>query len=376
MDLGAASGALGGAIGGIVGNIAAGGDQDRAAADQAAALAAIQGVNIPTVQEMQWALQNYQNAGSLSPALTQILQANPTAYNNIKIDPRALSAQMSALQSLQDQSHMGLSQADRQALQEITNQTNGQAQAQNASIMQNMAQRGMAGGGAELAARLSASQNASNQANMQGMSVAAQAQRNALNALSQYGALGSQVRGQDYQQAADAAHANDYINMFNTQNAQNVGNQNTGIQNNAQLYNLQNKQNIMNANTGIANQQDMHNTGLYQQVYQDQMQKAGALAGQYGINSNYYNNQAAGTRGMWAGVGSGVGQAMGGGVSGGGGAPSSGGGAYSPELHDQGGGSSNPFGAGVDGSLQSGGMGAAGAGEGGLMDYASIAALA
>lgn len=316
-DFASMGGAAGGLVGGIIGNIAAGGDQDQATASKLAALAALQGVDVPTVEQMRINLQKYQSAGNLNPSLEQLVQSGQSQFSNINVDPRLKNAQMQALLSLQDRGNMGLSASDRAALNETRLAASGQAQSQNAAILNSMASRGMAGGGAELAARLSANQNAQNQAAQGGDRIAAMAQQNALQAMSQAGALGSQIRGQDYQQSADAARANDYINMFNAQNSQNVNNQNTGIQNNAQLFNLQNKQGIMNSNVGVNNQQEIHNKGLYQTVYGDQMQKARAVAGQDNSNSDYYGRQAAQTRGMYSGIGSAAGQAAGMAASGG-----------------------------------------------------------
>lgn len=299
--------ALGGIAGGIVGNLAAQGDQDAATAARQAALQQFLDIKAPTIEEQRIALQNEQLAGELNPALQGTVTQDPSQMAGISIDPRLKDAQMNALAQLGDISKGGLTAQDRMNLMQITNQNSGDAEAASKAVMQNMAARGMAGGGAELAARLIGSQNAVNRNANAGQSLAAQAQQRALGAMAQGGQMAQGMQAQSFNEQAQQASAQDMINRFNAQNRQNVMGQNVGAQNAAQQYNLSNKQNVLNANTGIANQQEVQNKGLYQQDFNNQMQKAYGTAGQYGKLSGYDSGQAAQTRGMWAGLGAGAG---------------------------------------------------------------------
>ncbi len=92
----------------------------------------------------------------------------------------------------------------------------------------------------------------------------------------------AQAKAQAAQQVAEYnSQLQSMANQYNTQNA-----------NAAQAGNLQNAQTIGNQNTGLANQRTMYNTQLPQQIYQDQMQKANAMANAYGNMSNLKQNQA------------------------------------------------------------------------------------
>lgn len=295
-----------GTIGGVVGDIEAQGSMDQAQQAQQAALQGILNINTPTIAEEQVSPTNEAVAGTLNPNMQSTAQIGSNAMAGISTDPRLQQAQMQALSQLQQQGQSGFTSAQLAALQSANQQAAGQAQSANAATMQNMAARGMGGSGMELAARLSNSQNAANMANQQGNQLAGQAQQNALAATAASGQLGGQMQQTQFGQQSQVAAAQNAINQFNTANQQNVIGQNTTAQNAAQAANLANAQNVANTNTGIANQAQYYNKGLYQQQYQDQLGQAAAAAGQYNNNSNFYQNQAAQTQGMYAGIGSGI----------------------------------------------------------------------
>lgn len=269
---------MAGLIGSIIGSGQQSSDDAQAQATQAAALAALQNINVPTVQSEELKLALEQNAGQLSPESEGTEQIGSNALNNVTTDPRLAAAQMGALQSLQQQGTSGLTASDKANLQQIENQASQQAASQNAGTLQQFAQRGQAGSGASLAAQLMNNQNASNTANQRSLQVAGQAQQNALQATAAAGNLGQSMQGQQYGEAANAAQAQNAINQFNTQNSQAVLGTNTQAQNQAQAYNLNNAQGISNTNTGIQNQQQQYNSQLQQQNFEDQVQKAGGVA--------------------------------------------------------------------------------------------------
>lgn len=297
-------------VGGLLGDIFGSGEQSQATEAQKAALLAMQGVNVPSIADQQVALQNYQLAGQIDPALQASVTQSPSAYGGISVDPSYMGAAQGALSQLGQLANGGLTATDLNNLMQIRNQSMGQANAQNQSVMANMAARGMAGGGAQLAAELSNSQNMDNMAAQNAMSVGSQAQQARLGALSNYATLGSSLNAQSYGQQAQAATAQNAINQFNSNLRYNTGAANTAALNQAKYTNLQNQQNVMNANTGVQNQQQMYNKGLYQQQFNDQMQKAYGVAGQNQNMSNYMNGQANATRGIGAGLGQAVGQGM------------------------------------------------------------------
>lgn len=297
-------GALGG---GILGDIFSQGDQNNAQAAQLAALQAMQNVQAPNLAQQEVNLSQEGVQGQLTPQQEQTFLNNTNAYNNVATSPQLAAAQASALQQMGNLANGGMNATDMQNLMQIRNQSMGQANSMNAGVMSNLAQRGLAGGGAQLAAQLANNQNQANMAGQQSLGVASNAQQRALQALGSYGNMAQSQQAQQFGQQAQAAQAQNAINQFNTQNRQAVNNTNTQAQNAAQQYNLTNAQNVANQNASIQNQQKMYNSGLQQTDFQDAMQQAYGVAGQEQNNSNYWGNQASGIRQMGSQIGQGVG---------------------------------------------------------------------
>lgn len=295
------------AIGGLVGNAAASGSRDAATAAQQAALQQYLGIDAPTAQQLMATYQKEGVVGTLTPAQQATVTQGQSAMQGVTTDPALRQAQMSALSQLQNLGNTGLTSADRMALQQVTNQTNNQANAMNKSILANAAQRGQAGSGMSLAAQLMASQNSANSGAQQGLNIAAQAQQKALQAMSNAGALGSQLEGQQFGEAAQKAAAADAIARFNAANSQNVIGQNTNSQNSAQQYNLTNAQNVANQNTTIANNQANQNIAAQQEAYNDAISKAKGVAGAEGDVAKQDNSNATNTANMYSGLGQGLG---------------------------------------------------------------------
>lgn len=301
--IGTAIGAGVGALGGLLGNLLGGSDDQAERDARAAALAKIMGVSLPQAQDLMVNLEKQQVAGTYNPELQGTVTEGPSAMKDIVSNPQARAAQMAALSQLQNLGNTGLTAADRMALTQIQNESAGKSNALNKSILANNAARGMAGSGATLAAQLIGSQTAANQGAQNGLNVAAQAQQKALQAMSNAGALGSQIEGQQFGEEAQKAAAADAISRFNSANRQNVIGANTTSKNQGQMANLQNLQSVMNANTGITNQQAELNSQAKQRAAQLALQQAGMAAGQYNTNATSDAQHAQNTAGMWAGVG-------------------------------------------------------------------------
>lgn len=272
-------GGIGSLIGGIIGGGEQSSDDAQAAAVQQQVLQNLQNIKVPTIEEQQLQLALEQNSGQLSPQQEGTEQIQGNALSNITNNPQLLAAQMGALQSLQQQGTQGISASDKAALQQVTNQQEQTANSQNQGTLQQFAQRGQGGSGANLAAELANNQNSANNANQRGLTIAGQAQQNALQATAGAGNLGQSMEAQQYGQAANAASAQNAINQFNTQNSQAVLGTNTQAANQAQAYNLNNAQTIANQNVGLQNQQQQYNKGLYQQQFQDELSKATGAVG-------------------------------------------------------------------------------------------------
>jgi hypothetical protein len=246
-----------GAIGGLVGSLASQSDYNDAAEDLANATKQYQDLS----------------SGKITPQTEQTFTQGPSAY--LSADPATRAAQMSALQNYQSTyAQGGLDATTRSNLNNIQNQSNQQARAQQAGIMQDAARRGIASSGNSLVSQQVAAQQAAQQGSQQAMQAAALAQQNRNAALAGATGLAGQIRTGDYQNAA----AQDAISRFNAQNSQTVANNNVN--------------------------RDMQGQ---QQSWTNAFNRAGGIAGGYRAQAGQSNTQAGVTQGRWAGIGQGLG---------------------------------------------------------------------
>lgn len=248
-----------------------------------AALREFSNIHQPGEEEMKAQLQQYVEAGVLTPEQAQTYLSGNTEFNNINLDPSTRAAQADALRQLSDISNQGgMTAIDKSRMMAINDEMGVANRGAQEAIVQNAQERGVGGSGLELAARLNAQQGAASNAARQGVDVAAAAQQRALEALTQKGNLGGQMRTQDYSQASAKAAAQDAINKFNTQNRQTVAGQNVDRVNAGQQFNLTNRQNVSNMNTATENDNRLRNADLKQRVFQNSLQVAAGKSGQYG----------------------------------------------------------------------------------------------
>ena len=278
---------------GKVGDLISGGsnqDQENAAQD---ALKALQSVETPDTEQMKLDLQELVSQGVLTPEEAQAALVESNAYDQVKLDPAARGAQMKALQELQGISDDGFSAQQQAGLARIKGNQAAESHGAQQAILQNAAQRGVAGGGLEMLSRMQAQQSQAGQRNLQDLQVAAQADQNKMAALQQIGQLGGNIRGQDYAQEQAKAQAANEILRFNAGQMQRTNEINTGYRNDAASRNLGESQRISDANTGIKNQQQQNNNGLAQQDFENKLRKAGGIAsGQKGL-AEVYGQQGA-----------------------------------------------------------------------------------
>jgi hypothetical protein len=213
----------------------------------------------------------------------------------ISIDPRLKSAQMEALGQLGELSKGGLSASDAAAFELARRETESAAQARDQQLMQNLQQRGISGGGAEIAMRRASGAEASDRQNIANLEILKSAQQRALEALGQSGSLAGSIRGQEYGEQSDLARSRDIINQFNTENQQRTQQSNVGLRNQSQSSNLQERQRIADTNVATRNMQQQQQKGLLQQDYENRMAKAKGMAG---LQSDVGAAQAAGYNAM------------------------------------------------------------------------------
>ena len=215
-------------------------------------LAQFEGLNLPTFERYSPNQAAYEEVG---PSALEGVGVNQ-GYRKVQED------QLAALRNIAERG--GRSAAGDAELARIQSQGSSRARGARDAIMQRANARGMGGSGAALVAQLTASQNATNQANQQGLQIAGQNQQNELAARLGAAGVGSNLEGNDYQRAANKAKAADAIRRFNASNKMDTSRHNTGLQNQGQMYNNQLQQNafdndyrkrggIANQNQGLAN---------------------------------------------------------------------------------------------------------------------------
>lgn len=312
FGIGAAIGIGGNVAGGLLGHFLSKGDYKRAQEELQKIVKMYEDIGVPPMEAMQITLEPYKSQGILTPEMEQLVTLQDSEMKNVSTDPRLREAQMSALSELERMGEGGLRLSDQAAYEKVLGETDAANRGQQEAIVQNMKERGAFGSGNELATRLLAQQEGAGRAHNEGLNIAAGAADRALQAIMQGGELGGNIRGQDFAEQSSVAKAQDAINAFNAQNKQGLYGRNTNRTNDAQSMNLNAAQNLANANVDQRNQSQIHNKGLYQQDFENKLQRAGGLAGAYGAMADSYTGRGNATKQMWGNIGQGVGKVGGG----------------------------------------------------------------
>lgn len=303
----AAAGTIGGAL---ISSSAASSNREAAASAAQKAADIITNTGAPPDLSKQIYMEQFRSAGLLTPEMEKEINVQfEKAHGPNKA---TVDAQMQALQGLSQSAKGGMTAEERVAQNQIRNKQDRENEAAKNSIIQNMAQRGQAGGGAELAMRLQAAQSGNNAASEESDRVAAAAQARALQSLGQLGNLSSGIRGQEFSENQANANIANEQNRFNVANQISQQSRNIAAKNAAQGGNLTNAQSIMNANVGMNNQERLREANAQRQMWQDQMDQAKAKANAYSGQANNLNSQAQATEARGAGIGAGIGTAAGG----------------------------------------------------------------
>lgn len=262
----------------------------------------------------------------ISPeAVSSILQEK-SALEALSLDPRYKTAADQSLSALNDIiAGGGMTAQERAQMAKVQADVNAQDRGRREAIMQNAQARGMGNSGVALLNQLQAAQDATSRQSQADLDIAAQAQARQLDAILKSGALAQNLGQQEYSQKSEAARAADAINQFNVNNqneaarinaaarnqaqAQNVANAyqagtgnraakmdtqrfnignvnainaaNTAAANTASQFNIGNQMQVGQQNANITNEQRRYNAGIPQQQYQNQMDRAAGLSGQY-----------------------------------------------------------------------------------------------
>lgn len=302
--LGAAAGtALGGPLGGAIGSVAGsllGGLFSRGKNREAERIRQeiedlyAQGVSIPELQDMVARYEDEGFAGSLRDQLDlQTAETlGPSAFEDIQVDPRLQDAQMDALNALQLRGETGLTPTEEAELNALRRGAAGTAQAQSASVLQDMDQRGALDSGMQLAAQLSAGQNAASRQSEEQDRQAAMAYQQALQAVQQAGMLGGDIRNQGFQEEATKAREMDAIDKFNLENRRRAQEGNITSRNQAAERDLNTLQRLEGARAGNRSKEEDSRIKALSEQNRMQMDRANALATVKGGRATATQNQA------------------------------------------------------------------------------------
>ena len=224
----------------------------------------------------------------MSPAQMQaFLQSNNAL--NAPISQTGTNAQQAAIGQLANVANAGATGTPQEQAQiaQALQQSNQNLQGQRGAIDQAAESRGVAPGMLQAAlgqVQSGQDQQAANQAALQAQ---AQAYQAALGAMTSGANAGQALQGQQNTQANTVGAAQNAMQQFNAANQQNAGAANAGYQQTANQLNTNNANTVAQANTGLKNQQTLYNAQVPETVFNNQLGKAGAIAGQ--------GNQMAGT---------------------------------------------------------------------------------
>lgn len=256
----------------------------------------------PTVQELTLPdLQRYVEAGIMTPAEARAYIQERNAYDDQTIDQTGTAAMVNAINQLaaagDDTSLM-----DDAALANLTSQMNTSVGGQRGAIEQAMAARGTPRALIQAAMASQALGQDAQRAHLAAVNAHDANYRAALDALSKSGQLGTQLQGQQNQQANTVAQAANAMQQFNAQNQQQAGQFNAANQQAANAYNAANRQQIANQNTGLSNYRTEYNAKLPQQVFGNELAKTQGKAGAATNIGNLYNQQGQQNAGITSGL--------------------------------------------------------------------------
>lgn len=213
---------------------------------------------IPDLNTLIPQLKQQIASGLITPAQAVAAIQQSSAMENVSANPEAVKNQIEAINQLKEVATQGgMTAMDKAQLNDIQQRLANQNSAQQQAIQTAAAQQGLGTAGSTLASKMLASQgNATGEANA-GATVAANAQKRALDAMQQYGTQAGAFNKQQFDQQAKVAEATDAINQFNAQNRQAANINYANNQQAANTNNITNQNAINKGNVEIANTQAM-----------------------------------------------------------------------------------------------------------------------
>lgn len=265
-------------------------------------------VSSPELKEI--IMNQYASQGLLAPTAEQAEQlAMQDQLQNIQLDPRLRTAQMSALETMQQIGQGGFTPEQRAQLQSIRQRTEADNTARLQALLQQQDVRGVGSSDMATAMRALEAQSAANRQATDVSNTAATGFRQALEAMTSGGQMAGQMEGADYSRQSQLAEALRAREAQNLQQRADVQQRNVGAQNVAQQFNLQQKQDIANRNVDLQNQQRMYNENQrLQQMFENQAKIAAGKTGANQAAAGTFANMAANTAAAGTTAAKGIGE--------------------------------------------------------------------
>jgi hypothetical protein len=240
----------------------------------------------------------------------------PDEVKTVQDSPELRNAQMRGLSYLERVRDEGLPLEENLAAQEAQRSlAQGSRRIQEGAV-RNLQERGRAGGGAEVAARMMGAQQSNELARGMGTDLARQAVMNRLQAASTAGNLAGDIRAQDVNVSGQQADAVNRFNQWVSQLKTGAAQYGADARNQAQGYNVGTKQRVADVNT--MNRQEMaqrnqeYSNAMRNQGFSDQLKRLAGLSDAYqGLGQYKDAQQAARAKAIYS-LGQGVGRAAGG----------------------------------------------------------------
>lgn len=233
-------------------------------------------IGIPTTTQLTLPeLEKYVQAGIITPAQAEAVTQKQNAMTGVTSDPKAKAAEMTALNQMQDIASNGGHDAQSDAgVADAQSKMNQTLQGQRASVLDQMAARGIPTSLMGTAAQLAFAGQDSEQAHKDALQAKSDAATRALTAMSGAGSLAGNIENQNFGEQATKAQSQNAIDQWNAANQTNVNLANQQAEQQAKIINNQEAQQVSSANTQNANARTQYNAGIPQTQFQDQIAKA------------------------------------------------------------------------------------------------------
>lgn len=254
----------------------------------------------PDFDPSNFTSEEYAVASKYVPQLASYIEEKaPQTVQASSAGEAGRDAQLSALSRLRNLSDTGDDLQSQVMRQRALGDAAAQNQAQQATIQQNAAQRGLGGSGLEFLQSMLNQQGSAQSASKNAQDAALAAYQTRLDAMKQGAALGGDIRNQDMtEQARNAGIINSY-NQRKSEEANRYNQYIANANNQAQQYNMGQQQGVNNANIGLRNADKARAQGRGDMIVnanQDfNRMKAGAQIGQYQGDSQAIQDRAAHT---------------------------------------------------------------------------------